>query len=50
MQPKTNTAHRCYLCGNLVGGVPGKDYHAVTNRGQTRYYCIKCLEKELKNG
>lgn len=39
----------CCECGNrIMGGQLGKDIHFITNRGETRWYCQKCMEKLLK--
>lgn len=47
---KIEAPHRCYICDTLAMGIPGVDFQMVANRGQTRYYCSKCFEKERGNG
>ena len=46
---KSEAAHRCCICDNLVGGTPGIDFQIVVNRGDTKYYCDKCTER-LRRG
>ena len=45
---KPQVSRRCYVCGNLVGGETGVDYHMVSSGKDTRYYCQKCAEKRMR--
>lgn len=39
----------CYVCGErLMAGKLGEDIHYIKSRGETRWYCQKCMEKLLK--
>lgn len=50
MDKKNNKRKVCYVCGNLISGVPGSDFQYVkTGRGE-RYYCEKCAKMILKGG
>ena len=45
---RTSNKHRCYVCGELVAGRVGVDFHFVKTRSEARYYCRGCAEKRLK--
>ncbi len=47
-EERTSNKHRCYVCGNLVAGRIGFDFHYVKSRIGVRYYCRECAQKRIK--
>jgi len=47
-EPKKTAKRWCYACNNLILGAEGVDFQMVKSRGETRYYCEKCVKKLLR--